>query len=96
MIPCSCSRVKGTATSSPPATNMIQVVAAVTSAPLEEGVRIIRGCADTNILFPTTAKRLTRFMMDSNFGECRPLSVAWAQVSNVNETSKLWSRHELL
>ncbi len=42
-------------------------------------VRISRANADPNFLFPATAKKLTRFMMQATYGEARPLSAAWAQ-----------------
>ena len=42
-------------------------------------IRITRVPADANILFPTNARRLTRFMMDETYGSVRPLSAAWAQ-----------------
>lgn len=43
------------------------------------GVRITKMTADSNLLVPSNAKKLTRCMMDAEYGSNRPLSVAWAQ-----------------
>jgi len=58
------------------------------------GIRIRRLEADTNFLFPTNAKRLTEFLMDVTYGECRPFSSAWAQRAVIDATarSELYSR----
>ena len=42
-------------------------------------LNIRRMPADGNFLFPTGAKRLTKFMMEQTYGECRPFTPAWAQ-----------------
>eukprot|EP00579_Thalassiosira_antarctica_P002676 CAMPEP_0201877044 /NCGR_PEP_ID=MMETSP0902-20130614/8557_1 /ASSEMBLY_ACC=CAM_ASM_000551 /TAXON_ID=420261 /ORGANISM="Thalassiosira antarctica, Strain CCMP982" /LENGTH=281 /DNA_ID=CAMNT_0048404411 /DNA_START=106 /DNA_END=951 /DNA_ORIENTATION=- len=58
------------------------------------GIRIRKLEADTNFLFPTNAKRLTEFLMDATYGECRPFSAAWAQraVIDAAARSDLFSR----
>ena len=42
-------------------------------------IRITRLAADANFLFPTNARKLTRFMMEASYGPCRPMTAAWAQ-----------------
>ena len=57
-------------------------------------VKIARVPADTSLLFPTNARRLTRFMMEETYGGCRPLSAAWAQrgVLDATADSDFYSR----
>ena len=50
-------------------------------------VRIERVPADPNILFPTNAQQLTRFMMEATYGPVQPLSPAWVQRSLLDATS---------
>lgn len=57
-------------------------------------VRISRVSADANPLFPTNARRLSRFLMEATYGQCRPLSPAWVQRGVLDSvgTSDLFSR----
>ena len=49
---------------------------------------ITRMPADTNRLFPTNAKKLSRFMMDQTYGiACRPFSAAWVQRGVLDATA---------
>lgn len=50
-------------------------------------IRITRVQADANLLFPTNAKRLTKFMMDETFGTVKPFTGAWAQRSVLDATA---------
>ena len=42
-------------------------------------LRISRAVADANFLFPSEARRLTRFMMDAQYGPVQPFTGGWMQ-----------------
>lgn len=63
---------------------MTLLILSVTAATLN----IRRMPADGNFLFPTGAKRLTKFMMEQTYGECRPFTPAWAQRAVLDGTAE--------
>ena len=71
---------------------LMQLVALSALAALQD-IRITRAQPDKSA-FASNTKQLTRFMMDAMYGECRPLSAAWAQrgVLDATATSDLSSR----